>query len=208
MEDGVKEGQQEKVDSSPSPIESEQVNESPKIAAFEDLPIIEPDLIRTDRERLRNELTTFYTYLLKEWQTWIDDHTEDLRKSHEGRLTVHAKTMSDQAMRPFFKQLRRDQLERNLLHALSTIAVSLQQRAYVTANDVYLRMAIGNAPWPIGVAAVGIHERSAQERIKAPVDKAHVLHDEVTRKWVQQVKRLITHCQRVREPTDPAQRMG
>ena len=183
-------------------------NSEETVDTFEDLPVIEPDLIRIDREKLRNNLNLLYKYLLKEWQDWIDDHADDLRKSHEGRLTLHAKSCSDHTMRPFFKQLRRDLLDPSLLHALSRIASALQLRAYVTANDVYLRMAIGNAPWPIGVAAVGIHERSAQERIRAPVDKAHVLHDEVTRKWVQQVKRLITHCQRVREPTDPAQRMG
>ena len=26
-------------------------------------------------------------------------------------------------------------------------------------------MAVGNAPWPIGVTMVGIHERSAREKI-------------------------------------------
>jgi hypothetical protein len=33
------------------------------------------------------------------------------------------------------------------------------------ANDAYYRMAIGNAPWPMGVTMVGIHERSAREKI-------------------------------------------
>lgn len=175
---------------------------------FEDLSRIDPDLIRTDREKLSIQLSEFFKFLLKEWQEWIDDNALELENTHEGRLVVHAKSASDTSMKPFFKRLGRDQLDRPLLHALSSIAAALQNRAYVLANDIYLKMAIGNAPWPIGVAAVGIHERSAQERIRAPADKAHVLHDEVTRKWVQQIKRLITHCQRVRPPTDPAQRMG
>jgi pre-mRNA-splicing factor 18 len=41
----------------------------------------------------------------------------------------------------------------------------MQNRSYQKANDAYLRMSIGNAAWPIGVTSVGIHERSAREKI-------------------------------------------
>ena len=41
----------------------------------------------------------------------------------------------------------------------------MQEREYLKANDSYLRLSIGNAPWPIGVTMVGIHERSAREKI-------------------------------------------
>ena len=37
----------------------------------------------------------------------------------------------------------------------------------VKASDSYLRMAIGNAPWPIGVTMVGIHARTGREKIFA-----------------------------------------
>ena len=37
----------------------------------------------------------------------------------------------------------------------------------VQANDMYLEMAIGNAPWPIGVTMVGIHARTGREKIFA-----------------------------------------
>jgi pre-mRNA-splicing factor 18 len=64
----------------------------------------------------------------------------------------------------------------------------MQSRQYQKANDAYLRLSIGNAAWPIGVTAVGIHERSAGEKITE--DKvAHVLNDEVSRKYIQSVKR-------------------
>lgn len=38
---------------------------------------------------------------------------------------------------------------------------------YIQANDAYLQMAIGNAPWPIGVTMVGIHARTGREKIFA-----------------------------------------
>jgi hypothetical protein len=33
------------------------------------------------------------------------------------------------------------------------------------ANERYMEMAIGNAPWPIGVTNAGIHARPGRERI-------------------------------------------
>ena len=45
-------------------------------------------------------------------------------------------------------------------------------------------MAIGNAPWPIGVTMVGIHARTGREKISAR-NVAHVLNDETQRKYIQ-----------------------
>ena len=60
---------------------------------------------------------------------------------------------------------------------------------YFQANDAYLEMAIGNAPWPIGVTMVGIHARTGREKIFAR-NVAHVLNDETQRKYIQ-VKSLF-----------------
>ena len=76
------------------------------------------------------------------------------------------------------------------------------RRDYLAATDNYIKLAIGNSPWPIGVTMVGIHERSAREKIHAG-SVAHVMNDETTRKYLQSVKRLMTFCQR-RYPTDPS----
>jgi pre-mRNA-splicing factor 18 len=48
---------------------------------------------------------------------------------------------------------------------VTEICMYMQEREYLKANDSYLRLSIGNAPWPIGVTMVGIHERSAREKI-------------------------------------------
>ena len=63
-------------------------------------------------------------------------------------------------------------------------------------------MAIGNAPWPIGVTMVGIHARTGREKIFAK-NVAHVLNDETQRKYIQGLKRLMTKCQQF-FPTDPS----
>jgi pre-mRNA-splicing factor 18 len=63
-------------------------------------------------------------------------------------------------------------------------------------------MAIGNAPWPIGVTMVGIHARTGREKIFSK-HVAHVLNDETQRKYIQGLKRLMTKCQYF-FPTDPS----
>lgn len=76
------------------------------------------------------------------------------------------------------------------------------KRDYLAGMDHYIRLAIGNAPWPIGVTMVGIHERSAREKIYTN-SVAHIMNDETTRKYLQSVKRLMTFCQR-RYPALPS----
>ena len=67
-----------------------------------------------------------------------------------------------------------------------------------------IRCPAGNSPWPIGVTSVGIHERSAREKISHVMNgAAHVMNNEATRKYLQALKRLLTFMQRA-HPTDPS----
>jgi pre-mRNA-splicing factor 18 len=86
--------------------------------------------------------------------------------------------------------------------ALLDVVRCCMRRDYLAATDNYIKLAIGNSPWPIGVTMVGIHERSAREKIHT-TSVAHVMNDETTRKYLQSVKRLMTFCQR-KYPTDPS----
>ncbi len=70
----------------------------------------------------------------------------------------------------------RDSLLKMIKHAL--------QRNYILCNEAYMEMAIGNAPWPIGVTNAGIHARPARENIFSK-HVAHVLNDETQRKYIQ-----------------------
>lgn len=74
--------------------------------------------------------------------------------------------------------------------------------SHFQASDAYLQMAIGNAPWPIGVTMVGIHARTGREKIFSK-NVAHVMNDETQRKYIQGLKRLMTKCQEY-YPTDPS----
>ncbi|CAI9594465.1 unnamed protein product [Staurois parvus] len=93
-------------------------------------------------------------------------------------------------------------LPADIKESITDIIKYMLQREYVKANDAYLQMAIGNAPWPIGVTMVGIHARTGREKIFSK-HVAHVLNDETQRKYIQGLKRLMTICQK-HFSTDPS----
>ena len=82
-----------------------------------------------------------------------------------------------------------------ILNSLVVVVKHLLNRDYLRANDAYLEMAIGNAPWPIGVTMVGIHARTGREKI-SDKNVAHVLNDEIQRKYIQ-VTRFATNIRQV-----------
>ena len=50
----------------------------------------------------------------------------------------------------------------DMLPRVAEIVHHMQKRQYQRANDAYLRLSIGNAPWPIGVTMVGwVHHPGA-----------------------------------------------
>lgn len=51
-------------------------------------------------------------------------------------------------------------LDDGILNNLMDMIKYMKAGEFVEANNIYLLTAIGNAPWPIGLTMVGIHERS------------------------------------------------
>lgn len=169
--------------------------------------IINRELLIKDRSKARQSIELYLNTLIREWQSDLDSRPEDVKRSTAGKMASATFQQTKDYLNPFFKMLKRDELPADILSHVIDIVGFLQQREYVRANDTYLRLSIGNAPWPIGVTMVGIHERSAHEKINTG-SVAHALNDEVTRKWIQSIKRLMTFCQKAHPPTDPSKAMG
>jgi pre-mRNA-splicing factor 18 len=190
---------------------SKRVKQSDDMAAFasiKDIPIrIDRVLLLKDRELAIKTVLLFLRILLKEWQCDLDGRPDETKKSTAGRMVSATFQQTKDYLVPFFKMLQSDDLPADILAHLVDIIGFLQQSEYVRANDTYLRLSIGNAPWPIGVTMVGIHERSAHEKINSGT-VAHALNDEVTRKWIQSIKRLMTFCQKAHPPSDSSKAMG
>ncbi|XP_068579212.1 pre-mRNA-splicing factor 18 isoform X3 [Cebidichthys violaceus] len=148
-----------------------------------DLKVHEENTTIEELEALRNTLGTgddngdqdvidkFLRFLLGVWAKDLNSREDHVKRSVQGKLASATHSQTESYLKPLFRKLRKK------------------------ANDAYLQMAIGNAPWPIGVTMVGIHARTGREKIFSK-HVAHVLNDETQRKYIQGLKRLMTICQK------------
>ncbi|KAL7421149.1 hypothetical protein Q5752_004034 [Cryptotrichosporon argae] len=168
--------------------------------------LLDMDLVRRDINKVHPIIYWALKNLLKEWEESLDARPDAEKQTAAGKLAATNQVQSAHNMKPLFKQLRQRTLAEDVVRHLAEIVHHIQLRNYQSANDAYLRLSIGNAAWPIGVVSVGMHERSSDQKIYQNV--AHVLNDEVSRKYIQAVKRLMTFAQAVRPPFSMAQFMG
>ncbi|KAG6825555.1 hypothetical protein H0H92_003273 [Tricholoma furcatifolium] len=169
--------------------------------------VLDLGLIKSDPDKLYPLIYYALKRTLKEWGEAMDERPEHIKRTTQGKLAAATQVQSAEYLKPLFKTLRSRNLPPDMLARIAEIVHHMQKRQYQRANDSYLRLSIGNAPWPIGVTMVGIHERSAREKISAD-QVAHVLNDEVSRKYIQSLKRLLTFSQTKYPPDDISQLMG
>lgn len=136
----------------------------------------------------------FIQLILQLWGRSLNERSEAEKMSVKGKLESATYTQTHTYLKPLNRKLKKKSLPEDILESLTEIVMHCLNKDYVKANDAYLQMAIGNAPWPIGVTMVGIHARTGREKIFSK-HVAHVLNDETQRKYIQGLKRLITKCQ-------------
>ncbi|OXA49988.1 pre-mRNA-splicing factor 18 [Folsomia candida] len=141
-------------------------------------------------------------FLLKCWGKYLNSRSEEEKLAMRGKLSSATYTQTVEYMKPLLRKLKSCTLQDDILECLVDIVKFMLDKEYIKANDAYLEMAIGNAPWPIGVTMVGIHARTGREKIFSR-NVAHVMNDETQRKYIQGLKRLMTKCQQM-FPTDPS----
>ncbi|KAF2183288.1 potassium channel regulatory factor [Zopfia rhizophila CBS 207.26] len=161
------------------------------------------------RHFLLRQLASYFTMVLKEWDITLARRSDDVKSSYQGKQAYAAMVQARENMRPLFKKMEKNELEDGVLEPIVEIVHAAQERRYVDANDGYLRLSIGQAAWRIGVTMVGIHERSAREKLhESDKNAAHIMSDEITRKYLQSIKRCLSFAQTRWPPTDQLQLMG
>ncbi|KHN97643.1 potassium channel regulatory factor [Metarhizium album ARSEF 1941] len=156
------------------------------------------------RKWLFRQLASYFTMVLTEYERAMEEERSGTSAS---KTAYSAMVQTRENMKPLFRKFESNDVDDSLLSPVVQIVQALQERRYVDANDDYLRLSIGKAAWPIGVTMVGIHERSAREKLHNG-EKGHVMGDEVTRKILQSIKRCLTFAQVRWPPTDLRQLMG
>ncbi|KAI9482442.1 Prp18 domain-containing protein, partial [Coemansia mojavensis] len=172
-----------------------------------DVSDISVELLRRDMDRLNTLLYVYFKRVLYEWDDFLNMRPDEERLSVDGKMAMATQRQSAEYLKPLFRGLKARTLQADIVARITEIARHMIDREYMKANDAYLQLSIGNAPWPVGVTQVGIHSRASRETINA--DKvAHVLNNETQRKWIQSIKRLIRFAQTKYPPADLAKLVG
>ena len=163
----------------------------------------------TERKYLHRQLASYFDLVLREWQNALARRPREVKESFAGKQAANNFISARENLRPLFKKLENPKdLHDDILKAVMEVVHLAQLKRYVHANDAYLRLSIGKAAWPIGVTMVGIHERSAREKLNENENAAHIMSDEVTRKMLQGIKRCLSFAQTRWPPEDLGQLMG
>jgi len=132
--------------------------------------------------------------MLHEWEVELDEREQLMKDTYKGKLALASHKQTRKYIKPLCTMLKKKTTSPDILKCLDRIVDNCLIREYRKANEVYMEMAIGNAPWPMGVTMVGIHERAGRAKIFTS-QVAHVLNDDTHRKFIQAVKRLMTFSQ-------------
>ncbi|XP_061578021.1 pre-mRNA-splicing factor 18 isoform X2 [Cololabis saira] len=162
---------------------------------IEELEALGKTLGTGDDHRDQDVIDKFLRFLLGVWAKDLNSREDHVKRSVQGKVASATHSQTESYLRPLFRKLRKKNLPADIKESITDIIKFMLEREYVKANDAYLQMAIGNAPWPIGVTMVGIHARTGREKIFSK-HVAHVLNDETQRKYIQGLKRLMTICQK------------
>lgn len=158
--------------------------------------------IKDHKDKVYIQMRAYLKYLILEWQEVLNNREKNTAEEDDEDLVSRTSEAiySDvtESLQPLFSMLRKKTLPDEVFPTLATLLMYLQQNNFAKANDTYISLSIGNAAWPIGINAVGIHERSALSKIAGigsedkNVKVANIAKDEKTRKWMICIKRLIT----------------
>ncbi|XP_075713509.1 pre-mRNA-splicing factor 18 isoform X2 [Rhinoderma darwinii] len=169
---------------------------------IEELEVLGECLGQGDDNKDMDIINKILKFLLGVWAKDLNAREDYVKRSVHGKLASATQKQTESYLKPLFRKLRKKNLPADIKESITDIIKYMLEREYVKANDAYLQMAIGNAPWPIGVTMVGIHARTGREKIFSK-HVAHVLNDETQRKYIQGLKRLMTVCQK-HFTTDPS----
>jgi hypothetical protein len=129
------------------------------------------------------------------WEQDLLKRTESEAQSILGKTKLGEYQATRSSMVPLFSQVKKHTIKSEILICLTDVLEALDERDYITAQQAFYEVAIGNNPWPIGLPKVGIHERRARAKID-PSLIDHIMKDPIIEAYMQSLKRLIAYVER------------
>lgn len=143
---------------------------------------------------------------LREWARELESRPEATKRAPHGRVETNTFKQCKDYVKPLVQLCERGELDPAMATSLAKIVKLSDEGEFVQAHDAYILIAIGNAAWPIGVTSVGIHTRTAREAVEQK-NIAHVMNNEMQRKYLTSIKRLLRFAQDRRPDVPPSKKV-
>ena len=162
------------------------------------------DSSQFSNEYKSEELYNWINLVLEDWEQYILENLENKRiKSNIVSKELEKFKQCNQNIKPLLILLQERKLNQVILDKLFKVMVFAENKDLLNANDRYIDLSIGNAAWPMGLTMVGIHQRIGKSSV-SPNQVAYILNDEVTKKYLQSIRRILSFLQ-VRYNISPSQ---
>ena len=107
--------------------------------------VLNPDDIATNKAKVYKQLAAWFALVLLEWDIALAGRPASVKESFQGKAAANSMIQAKTYMVPLFRHFKRQDLHEDIYTKVCEIVVEAQARRYVRANDVYLRLSIGNA---------------------------------------------------------------
>ena len=142
-----------------------------------------------------NELYNWINLTMEDWESYIKESISNKRiKSNIVSKELEKYQQCSTNVKPLLNLLQERKLNQVILDKLFTVMVFAENKDLLNANDRYIDLSIGNAAWPMGLTMVGIHQRTGKSSI-SPAQVAYILNDEITKKYLQSIRRILSFLQ-------------
>ena len=119
--------------------------DSPAALISEEEMRVKLENVTEDPELVYRQLDAWFRLVVKEWRRALDERPLSVKESFQGRKAAEAMNQAEEYMKPLFRHFKQKDLKANVFEKVCEIVVEAQARRYVKANDVYLKLSIGNA---------------------------------------------------------------
>ena len=162
------------------------------------------DSSKFSNEYKSEELFNWINLVLEDWEQYLLENINNKRiKSNIVSKEIEKYKQCNYNIRPLLTLLQERQLNQVILDKLFKVMVFAENKDLLNANDRYIDLSIGNAAWPMGLTMVGIHQRTGKSSV-SPNQVAYILNDEVTKKYLQSIRRILSFLQ-IRYKINPSQ---
>lgn len=168
----------------------------------------DPSIKYSEMNNLSSEMMVYkyFRSILKAWERDLDGRSDAEKTSAKGKNDAKTQKQCKDYVRPLFKMCKSKNVPPDILLKLEEMVRLCENGDFRAANEKYLLTAIGNAAWPMGLSGVSIHQRAAQDNV-GKSNIAHVMNNEIQRKYLTSVKRLMTYAQDLRTDVPPSMKV-